>query len=189
MNGLNLFSATQKFLSLCLISPGHRRTLLWLDDERAFQPACQSITLMDSPVCLSDSGWLYFISADVLPLAHSLCAPNGVHFLVRTKCLCRVLFRLVLLAQHNQHHCVSGGDGCYGTAGQAWRTVCRHWLFTLEASQKENCDQMHLYSAVYMFYMRHQPTAYLWHVCSYSRSFEFFQFQSENCLVFLLKIQ
>lgn len=43
---------------------------------------------------------------------------NSVRFLVRTKCLCHAFSQLVLLAQHNQHHCVSGGDGCYGTAGQ-----------------------------------------------------------------------
>lgn len=73
---------------------------------------------------------------------------NSVRFLVGTNCLCRAFFQLVLLAPYNQHHCVSGGDGCYGTTGQTWRTACRHWLFTLKASQKGNCDQMHLCIAV-----------------------------------------
>lgn len=63
----------------------HRRWLLWLSDERAFQPACQSITVIDSPVCLSDSGRHYFISADVLPLPHLHCGANSVHFLVQNK--------------------------------------------------------------------------------------------------------
>ncbi len=50
-----------------------------------FQPACQSITLIDSPVCLSDSGRHYFISADVLPLLRLHCGANSVHFLVQNK--------------------------------------------------------------------------------------------------------
>lgn len=48
----------------------------------------QSITLIDSPVCPSDSGQRYLIPADVQSL---LCETNSVHFLDRTKCLCRCI--------------------------------------------------------------------------------------------------
>lgn len=79
----------QLYTKVSLIS----RILSWLCDERAFQPACQSIALIDSPVCLSDSSRHYFISAGRCAAftAFTLWA-NSVHFLVRTKCLCHAFF-------------------------------------------------------------------------------------------------
>lgn len=48
-------------------------TRLWFYcDERAIQKACQSITVIDSPVCRPDSSQPYLISADV---RSSQCEP------------------------------------------------------------------------------------------------------------------
>lgn len=63
------FSSTQ----VLLMSQKHSRLLLRLDNKGAFQPAGQSITLIDSPVCPGDSSRHYFISADALPSLHWCC--------------------------------------------------------------------------------------------------------------------
>lgn len=97
----------------------HKTVLLWHQKERF-----SHILSVHCTGCL----WQFTHWDLSLTQMFGLCCvycewTGGVHFLVQTKYHCHAFLQPVPLTGHNQHLCVSGGDGCY-MAPQG-KPVCR----------------------------------------------------------------
>lgn len=140
-----------------------RSILLWLFNERPFQAACQSITLIDSPVCVSDSSRHYFNSADVLPLLHLHCGP--IVSISSSEQNAFVMHSSNLFYRHGTISIIV----CLWRRRVLWHQKCKHEEQPADTgcllwSRKRIVIRCTLQWV--MFCMRHQTTACLWHVCS-----------------------